>query len=71
MNVRSKAEQLDGIIAEMNRRFAAIKQARVIVIAPPAIPGLGNTGGFSFILEQRESTDDIKGFEKVVQELYD
>ena len=64
---KSKQEQLDGIIAEMNRRFSVIKQARVIVIAPPAIPGLGNTGGFSFILEQRESTDDIKGFEKVVR----
>jgi hydrophobic/amphiphilic exporter-1 (mainly G- bacteria), HAE1 family len=64
---KSKEEQLAGIIAEMNRRFAAIKQARVIVIAPPAIPGLGNTGGFSFILEQKESTDDIKGFEKVVR----
>jgi hydrophobic/amphiphilic exporter-1 (mainly G- bacteria), HAE1 family len=64
---KTKADQLDGIIAEMNRRFSAIKQARVIVIAPPAIPGLGNTGGFSFILQQRESTDDIKGFEKVVR----
>ncbi len=64
---KSKQEQLEGIISEMNRRFAAIKEARVIVIAPPAIPGLGNTGGFSFILEQRESSDDIKGFEKVVR----
>jgi hydrophobic/amphiphilic exporter-1 (mainly G- bacteria), HAE1 family len=64
---KSKSEQLAGIMSEMNRRFAAIKQARVIVIAPPAIPGLGNTGGFSFILQQRESTDDIKGFEKVVR----
>jgi len=64
---KTKSEQLEGIIAEMNRRFAEIKQARVIVIAPPAIPGLGNTGGFSFILQQRESTDNIKGFEKVVR----
>ncbi len=64
---KAKSEQLNGIISELNMRFAAIKQARVIVIAPPAIPGLGNTGGFSFILEQRESTDDIKGFETVVR----
>ncbi len=32
-----------------------------------AIPGLGQTGGFTFELEQKESTDDIKQFEKVVQ----
>lgn len=64
---KSKSEQLEGIIAELNKRFSAITEARIIVIAPPAIPGLGNTGGFSFILEQRESNDDIKGFQNVVR----
>ena len=54
-------------MSELNRRFAAIKEARIIVIAPPSIPGLGSTGGFSFVLQQRESNDDIKGFEKVVR----
>jgi hydrophobic/amphiphilic exporter-1 (mainly G- bacteria), HAE1 family len=62
-----KTQQLDGIIAELNKRFAAISEARVIVIAPPAIPGLGSTGGFSFILQQKESNDDIKGFQNVVR----
>ncbi len=61
-----KSEQLTGIIAELNKRFSAVTEARVIVIAPPAIPGLGSTGGFSFILQQRESNDDIKGFQNVV-----
>ncbi len=65
---KTKSEQLEGIMAELNKRFSAIKQARVIVIAPPAIPGLGNSGGFNFVLQQRESTDDIKGFEKVVHQ---
>jgi len=64
---RKKSEQLAGIIAELNRRFSAVRQARVIVIAPPAIPGLGSTGGFSFVLQQRESNDDLKGFERVVR----
>jgi hydrophobic/amphiphilic exporter-1 (mainly G- bacteria), HAE1 family len=64
---KKKSEQLDGIIAELNKRFSAITGARIIVIAPPAIPGLGSTGGFSFILQQRESNDDIKGFQNVVR----
>ncbi len=64
---RGKSEQLGGIIAELNKRFSAIKQARVVVIAPPSIPGLGSTGGFSFVLQQRESNDDIKGFERVTR----
>jgi hydrophobic/amphiphilic exporter-1 (mainly G- bacteria), HAE1 family len=63
---KNKSEQLEGMIAELNKRFSAISEARIVVIAPPAIPGLGSTGGFSFILQQRESTDDIKGFQDVV-----
>jgi hydrophobic/amphiphilic exporter-1 (mainly G- bacteria), HAE1 family len=62
-----KKLQLDSLIASLQKKFASIKEANVVVISPPAIPGLGQTGGFSFQLEQQESTDDIKGFEKVVQ----
>ena len=63
---KSKSEQLFGMIAQLQQKFSAIKEARIVVIPPPAIPGLGSTGGFSFILQQRESTDDIHAFEKVV-----
>jgi hydrophobic/amphiphilic exporter-1 (mainly G- bacteria), HAE1 family len=63
---KSKSLQLNGMIARMQQEFAAIKEARIVVIPPPAIPGLGRTGGFSFILQQRESTDNIHDFEKVV-----
>jgi len=63
---KSKSQQLFGLIAQLQQRFAAIKEARIIVIPPPAIPGLGRTGGFSFVLQQRESNDDIHDFEKVV-----
>lgn len=63
---KEKSEQLMGVIAELNKRFAAIKEAKIVVIPPPAIPGLGNAGGFSIQIEQRQSNDDIKTFEKVV-----
>jgi hydrophobic/amphiphilic exporter-1 (mainly G- bacteria), HAE1 family len=63
-----KSEQLQGIIAELQKRFASIKGARIVVIPPPAIPGLGNAGGFSIQVEQRQSNDDIKTFERVVNQ---
>ncbi len=63
---KKKSEQLSGVIAELNKRFAAIKEAKIVVIPPPAIPGLGNAGGFSIQIEQRQSNDDIKTFENVV-----
>jgi HAE1 family hydrophobic/amphiphilic exporter-1 len=62
-----KSLQLNGLIATLQRRFSAIRDANVVVISPPAIPGLGATGGFSFELEQHETTDDIKQFENVVR----
>ncbi len=62
----SKSMQMQSIIAEMQRRFASFKAATIVVIQPPAIPGLGQTAGFTFELEQQESTDDIKAFERVV-----
>lgn len=61
-----KALQIQATIAELQKRFAAIKEASIRVIQPPAIQGLGQTAGFTFELEQRESRDDIKTFEKVV-----
>jgi HAE1 family hydrophobic/amphiphilic exporter-1 len=62
----SKKQQIQGIISEMQKRFSSIKEANILVIQPPAIPGLGQTAGFTFELEQQESNDDIKTFEKVV-----
>ncbi len=64
---KDRALQLNSLIATLQRKFSAIKSANVVVISPPAIPGLGATGGFTFELEQHESTDDIKQFERTVQ----
>jgi hydrophobic/amphiphilic exporter-1 (mainly G- bacteria), HAE1 family len=63
---KDKALQLKGIMATLQKKFAVIKEANILVIAPPAIPGLGQTGGFTFELQQKGSTDDVKAFEKTV-----
>ncbi len=62
-----KSLQLNSLIATLQQKFFAIKDATILVISPPAIPGLGQTGGFTFELEQHESTDDIHQFENVVR----
>lgn len=63
----SKEMQLQGIITEIQKRTADIKEARILAIGPPAIPGLGATAGFTFELQQTTSTDDIQQFEKVAR----
>ncbi|RWY50008.1 efflux RND transporter permease subunit [Mucilaginibacter gilvus] len=61
-----KEDQLQGVIATITKKLARFKEANVVVISPPAIPGLGNTGGFSFILQEKQAGGDIKNFEKVL-----
>src|SRR6478609_2976747 len=63
---KEKYLQLAGITGALQKKLASIKGATIRVTTPPAIPGLGQTGGVTFELQQRESTDDIKQFEKVV-----
>jgi hydrophobe/amphiphile efflux-1 (HAE1) family protein len=41
------------IQGELFKRFAAIKEALVIVVAPPPVSGIGNAGGFRMMIEDR------------------
>ena len=49
----SAAMQVQGIISTLQKQFNAIPSASITAFIPPAIPGLGNTGGFDFELEGR------------------
>jgi HAE1 family hydrophobic/amphiphilic exporter-1 len=62
------AEQIPGIINVINRRIVAagIKNATIVVIPPPPIPGIGQAAGFSMQLEQGNTSDDVHAFEAVV-----
>jgi len=64
---KGKAGHVQSIIAEIQKRLSSIKEARILVIAPPAIPGLGQTAGFTFELQQTTSTDNIQEFEKIAR----
>ena len=45
------------ILPRLNKQFAGIKEGFVFAINPPAIPGLGTTGGFEFYLQNRGAGD--------------
>ena len=59
--------QIGAITANLQKRLSRFKEASLVVIQPPAIPGLGSTGGFSFILEQKAAGGDIKVFEQTLK----
>lgn len=61
-----KATSLE-LVGVIQKRFARYKEASVVVIRPPAVPGLGSTAGFSFILEQKQAGGSINDFERVLR----
>lgn len=64
---KDKSQQIFALVAQLQAKLSRFKEANVVVIPPPAIPGLGSTAGFSFILQQKGGGGDIKEFEGVLQ----
>ncbi len=64
---KNDQDKLYGVMAQIQQRMADLKEARIIPIAPPAVNGLGATGGFTFELEQTTSADNIQQFEQVAR----
>jgi len=59
----------NGIIGEMYKRIAkaGLKNGKVNIIQPAPIPGIGISAGFTFMIEQRSTSDDVHEFENVVK----
>jgi HAE1 family hydrophobic/amphiphilic exporter-1 len=50
-------EQYQFIRQSINKKLAALPQGIAFSFSPPAIPGVGTSGGFTFILEDRSGKD--------------
>ena len=53
----SKAEQFQEIKARLSARLSKLPAGIVFNFSPPAIPGVGTSGGFQFVLEDRAGRD--------------
>jgi HAE1 family hydrophobic/amphiphilic exporter-1 len=57
-NTREKREeQLQEIKVALNRQLSKLPQGTAFSFSPPAIPGVGTSGGFQFVLEDRAGGD--------------
>src|SRR5947209_6097553 len=50
-------EQYTAIKANINKQLAGLTEGLAFAFPPPAIPGVGTSGGFQFILEDRAGKD--------------
>jgi len=54
---KTGAEQYQEIKARLNQQLSSFPQGTVFSFSPPAIPGVGTSGGFTFVLEDRAGRD--------------
>src|ERR1700751_4355740 len=53
----TRAEQFQEIKARLNAQPSKLPDGIVFSFSPPAIPGVGTSGGFQFVLEDRAGRD--------------
>jgi HAE1 family hydrophobic/amphiphilic exporter-1 len=51
-------ERYKNILAHVNDKLGRLSEASAVCFSPPAIPGIGAAGGFTFILEDRAGMQD-------------
>ena len=54
---KTRAEQFQEVKARLNAELNKLPEAVAFAFSPPAIPGVGTSGGFTFILEDRSGSD--------------
>ena len=54
---KTSAEQFQSLKANLNQKLSRLPEAVAFGFSPPAIPGVGTAGGFTFILEDRSGGD--------------
>ncbi len=56
-NRKKKEEQFQAIKDRLNRELSRLPEGVAFSFSPPAIPGVGTSGGFTFVLEDRAGKD--------------
>lgn len=54
---KTPEEQYQAILKHVNTEFSKIPAARAFAFSPPAIPGIGTSGGVTFMLQDRSGKD--------------
>jgi hydrophobic/amphiphilic exporter-1 (mainly G- bacteria), HAE1 family len=54
---QSRSEQYQAIKAHLNQELKTLPDGTVFSFSPPAIPGVGTSGGVTFVLEDRAGND--------------
>jgi multidrug efflux pump len=57
---KARAENARAVLISLHRQGASIQEGLVFPVAPPAIPGIGTTGGFEFWIQDTGAGDPAR-----------
>src|SRR5258707_2497486 len=58
-SARGAGEDLRSLFVGLNEKMAAIAEARILVVPPPPIQGIGNAAGFAMQVQLRDGNSDF------------
>jgi HAE1 family hydrophobic/amphiphilic exporter-1 len=58
-SVRGPGEDLRSLFVGLNEKMSAIEEARILVVPPPPIQGIGNAAGFAMQVQLRDGNSDF------------
>jgi hydrophobe/amphiphile efflux-1 (HAE1) family protein len=64
----ARGRGVNAIVADLRRELNAVNEARILVIPPPPVRGIGRGGGFKMYV-QDQSGDGVGALDQVTQEL--
>ena len=64
---RGPGEDLRSLVIGLNKKLEAIPEARILVIPPPPIQGIGNAAGFAMQIELRDGNFDFGKLQAITQ----
>jgi HAE1 family hydrophobic/amphiphilic exporter-1 len=63
-----KGQSAQALLAELNKKFAAIQDALVIGVSPPPVRGIGTTGGFKMEVQDTHG-GELAQLEQIAQQI--
>ena len=63
---RGKGQDLLSLFTGLNKALDEIEEARILVVPPPPIQGIGNAAGFTMQIELRDGSFDLAKLQSVV-----
>jgi HAE1 family hydrophobic/amphiphilic exporter-1 len=66
---RGKDEQLLPLFTKLSREFDQIMEAKINVLPPPPIQGIGNAGGFTMMVQLRDGSYDFPKLQAITNQI--